>query len=168
MIICGKALRIRANSKYDRTDLHRCQREKGHTGRFHYLENLKLTAPRVAAKIIRDATKTTGASWKSEDAGPNRISRWVMLLSDEQLLGLGINMSALKPLVVAKLRQKAATYDDCMSPARYLASSVYGMNGAPVPDEATRAYLEAYFGLIVKGRDRLSRLPRSLELRAFP
>jgi hypothetical protein len=154
VILCGKSLRARANSKYDPVDLHRCQRESGHSGpcaEFHYLEQLKSVAPRVAAKIVRDATKTTGASWKSEDAGPNRISRWVMLLSDKELLALGVNMSALKPWVVAKLRQKAATYDDCMSSARYLAWSVYGMNGAPAPDQETRAYLEAHFGPIRNG-----------------
>ena len=154
MILCGKALRSRANSKYDPADLHRCQRESGHSGpcgEFDYLDHLKGLAPRVAAKVVRDATKTTGASWKSEDAGPNRISRWTMLLSDKELQKLGVNMAALKPWVVAKLRQKAATYDDCMGSARYLAWSVYGMEGAPDPDPSTRAYLEAHFGPIVSG-----------------
>ena len=74
-----------------------------------------------------------------------------MLLDDTALLSLGINMSALKPWVVAKLRQKAATYDDCMSTARYLAWSVYGMDGAPAIDAATKQYLEANFGAIVSG-----------------
>lgn len=154
MILCENPLRTRANSKYDPTDLHRCQREAGHSGacaEFAYLEHLKCIAPRVAAKIVRDATKTTGASWKSEDAGPNRISRWTMLLTDEQLLQLGVNMAGLKPWVVAKLRQKAATYEDCMSSARYLAWSVYGMANAPDPDDETRTYLEAHFGPLVKG-----------------
>ncbi len=154
MKLCGNALKARKNAKYDPSDLHRCQRLVRHTGpcaEFDYLEDLKAKAPRVAAKIIRDSTKTTGASWKSADAGPNRISRWVMLLNDEELLKLGLNMSALKPWVVAKLRQKAATYEDCMSTARYLAWSVYGMQDAPVLDAATREYLESEFGLIKPG-----------------
>ncbi len=152
MILCGEALRARSNSKYDPTDLHRCQRETGHSGpcgEFTYLAHLRRLAPRVAAKIVRDATKTTGASWNSEDAGPNRISRWTMLLTDDELKKLGINMAVLKPWVVAKLRQKAATYDNCMGSARYLAWSVYGMEGAPEPDPTTKAYLESFFGPIV-------------------
>jgi hypothetical protein len=154
VIPCGKPLRTRTNSKYDPIGLHRCHREAGHAGpcaEFHYLEHLKTAAPRVAAKIIRDATKTTGASWKSKDAGPNRISRWTMLLSDDELLALGIRMSTLKPWVVAKLREKAAAYEDCMSSARYLAWSVYGMEGGPEPDPETKAYLEGQFGPIING-----------------
>ena len=154
MAICGKTLPDRARSKYDPPSLHRCQCEEGHAGdcaEFEYLRHLRSVAPRVAAKIVRDATKTTGASWKSEDAGPNRISRWAMLLRDDELLALGLDMSKLKPWVVAKLRQKAATYEDCMSSARYLAWSVYGMESAPEPDDATRIYLESSFGPIIKG-----------------
>jgi len=154
MEFCGKALKARANAKYDVADLHRCYREQGHAGPCHecpYLDHLKSVAPRVAAKIVRDATKTTGASWKSEDAGPNRISRWTMLLTDEELARLGINMAALKPWVVAKLREKKATYTDCMSAAQYLAWRVYGMINAPEPDAYTQQYLEALFGPIVKG-----------------
>lgn len=74
-----------------------------------------------------------------------------MLLSDAELAQLGINMSALKPWVVAKLREKAASYDDCMSVAQYLAWSVYGMTGAPEPDDETRAFLTRRFGEIVPG-----------------
>ena len=154
VILCGRALHARANPKYDPPDLHRCQRDPEHAGKcaeFHYLRHLRTIAPRVAAKIMRDATKTTGASWKSEDAGPNRISRWTMLLTDDELLALGIKMASLKPWVVAKLRQKATTYEDCMSSARYLAWSVYGMEGAPEPDPETNAYLEGHFGPIIKG-----------------
>lgn len=125
---CGKLLKSRAN-KYDPPTLHRCHCEKGHIGaceEFPYLKHLKVVGPRVAAKIARDATKTTGASWKSEDAGPNRISRWTMMLSDAELKALGIDMAKLKPWVVAKLRDKAASYNDCMSTAQYLAWRVYG------------------------------------------
>ena len=57
---------------------------------------------------------TTGAAWKSEEAEPNRILRWVMLLSDADLLQFGINMDGLKPQVVSKLREKSATYENCM------------------------------------------------------
>lgn len=54
---------------------------------------------------------TTGAAWKSKDAGPNRILRWVMTKSDETLRYYGINMDDLKPGIVAKLREKAADYN---------------------------------------------------------
>lgn len=154
MELCGKFLKARANAKYDPPKLHRCYREKGHTGSCDetpYLRHLKAAAPRVAAKIVRDATKTTGASWKSEDAGPNRISRWTMLLSDAELKALGVNMASLKPWVVAKLREKKATYADCMSAAQYLTWRAYGMVDAPEPDAYTRRYLEAIFGPIVNG-----------------
>ena len=103
MNFCGKPLRARANAKYDLPGLHKCYCEEGHDGtcaELPYLDHMKQVAPRVAAKIGRDATKTTGASWKSEDAGPNRISRWTMLLSDEELSKLGVNMGGLKPWVV--------------------------------------------------------------------
>jgi hypothetical protein len=152
---CKKPLRARAKAKYDPPDLHRCHLESGHEGpcqEFPYLEHMKSVAPRVAAKIVRDATKTTGASWKSDDAGPNRISRWTMLFSDDELLEHGINMRALKPWVVAKLRDKAAPYDDCMSAAQYLTWSVYGMEEAPVPDSYTTQYLAALFGPIAPGK----------------
>ena len=93
-------------------------------------------APRVRAKIIRDSTMTTGAAWKSADAGPNRILRWVMLLPDAELRKIGIDMAQLKPQVVAKLREKAANYDDCMAVAQKLTCLAYGMSGAPTaPDD---------------------------------
>lgn len=155
MTLCGKKLPSRANAKYDPPGLHRCFREKGHAGpcaEFPYLDHLKGAAPRVAAKIVRDATKTTGASWKSKGAGPNRISRWTtILLSDAKLAKLGVNMKALKPWVVAKLVEKAASYDDCMSAAQFLTWSAYGMTGAPEPDAETRAHLTSRFGEIVQG-----------------
>jgi hypothetical protein len=133
---------------------------------FPYLDHLKEVAPRVAAKIVRDATKTTGASWKSEDAGPNRISRWTMLLNDAELLALGINMGALKPWVIAKLREKSATYDDCMSAAQYLAWCAYGMENSPDPDAYAERYLSSIFGPIIKGSTKclICRAPLSFEL----
>ena len=144
MSFCGKTIPTRANAKYDPEDLHRCYLHSGHTGRcqeYPYLNHLAEVAPKVKNKVIRDATKTTGAAWKSDDAGPNRISRWVMRLGDEELLALGIDMSKLKPGIVAKLREKAASYDDCMASAKYLAYLVYGMANAPDPDQHTRQYL---------------------------
>ena len=82
---------------------------------------------------------TTGAAWKSQDAGPNRILRWIMLLPDPELLGIGIDMAQLKPQVVAKLREKAAPYADCMAVAQKLTTLVYGMSGAPpAPGHITR------------------------------
>ncbi len=74
-----------------------------------------------------------------------------MLLTDSELLALGIKMTALKPWVVDKLRQKAATYEDCMSSARYLAWSAYAMEGAPDANPEAKEYLEAHFGPIKKG-----------------
>ncbi len=170
MVFCGKPLRARANAKYDPPTLHRCYCEKGHSGacqEFPYLEHLRSAAPRVAAKIVRDATKTTGASWKSDDAGPNRISRWTMLLSDAELKGLGINMAGLKPWVVAKLREKSATYEDCMSAAQYLTWRTYGMVNAPDPDNYTRQYLDAIFGPIVKGSTGCLVCQAPLDFRLF-
>lgn len=101
----------------------------------------------MAAKIKRDATKTTGAAWKSDDAGPNRADRWAWLLSDEELLTqFNIDMAAMKPTVRAKLREKAASYDDCMAVAAKLTWSVYQMRNAPVAPNGIRTYLEARFG----------------------
>jgi hypothetical protein len=124
-------------------------------------------APRVAQKIARDSTKTTGASWKSKRAGPNRISRWTMLLSDAKLKALGVNMAALKPWVVAKLREKAATYEDCMSSAQYLTWRTYGMANSPDPDAYTRGYLEALFGPILKGSTLCLVCQAPLDFRLF-
>lgn len=154
MSVCGKIISARSNTKYNPEDFQRCYHEEDHVGRceeYPYLRHLNEVAPRVRNKIIRDATKTTGAAWKSEDAGPNRISRWVMLLSDEELAALGLNMSSLKPGVVAKLREKAASYEDCMSSAQYLTFLAYGMQNAPDPDDYTRQYLEKRFGKLIKG-----------------
>ncbi|WP_141508781.1 hypothetical protein [Candidatus Chloroploca asiatica] len=122
---------------------------KGHDGKhdeFPYLRHLLKTNPTVAAKIKRDSTMTTGAAWKSEDAGPNRILRWMMLLSDEELLEYGVNMVALSAQVVAKLREKAANYESCMRVARKLTWLAYQMPGAPVPLEPIRIYLEDFYG----------------------
>jgi len=95
---------------------------------------------------------TTGAAWKSEEAGPNRILRWVMQLSDEDLLEYGINMSALKPQVVSKLREKAADYDSCIKVAMWLTFITYEMPEAPEPPEDIRNYLEDIFGSLKFGQ----------------
>jgi hypothetical protein len=130
--LCKKNLPVRG--KYKEIAEKKCYREYGHEWaceEFPFLTDLSARHPRVADKIKRDATKTTGAAWKSEDAGPNRIDRWVMLQSNEVLLQYGLNMTALKPGVVAKLREKAATYDDCMDVAAKLAWLAYQMPDAP-------------------------------------
>lgn len=155
MYFCSKIIKTRANAKYDPEDFHRCYKVAGHDGKceeYPYLAHLAEHAPKVKNKVVRDATKTTGAAWKSDDAGPNRISRWVMMLSDAELLKLGVNMSALKPGIVAKLRDKAASYEDCMSSAQYLTHLVYCMDNAPDPDEYTKQYLETLYGPIHKGK----------------
>lgn len=145
---------VMSRSKWSSFAKHRCFRLAGHAGRCHefpYLDHLASVAPLVARKIIRDATMTTGAAWKSEDAGPNRVLRWAMLLGDKELAKHGIRMTELKPQVIAKLREKAATYDDCMSVAMKLAWLAYGMVNAPDPDDNVRRYLETLFGRIAPG-----------------
>ncbi len=141
--------KIPSRSKYDKIQPHLCQCEKGHTGphaEFPFLLELKTSHPSVANKIRRDATMTTGAAWKSEEAGPNRILRWVMLLSDKELQRFGIHMKGLKPQVVAKLREKAARYEACMEVAKKLTWLAYQMPNAPTPMPQTISYLEAHFG----------------------
>ncbi|MDX6575143.1 MAG: hypothetical protein QOE96_1096 [Blastocatellia bacterium] len=140
---------IASRSKYDRIQAKLCQREKGHSGKHDekpFLRELIKTNPQVANKIVRDAIMTTGASWKSEGAGPNRILRWVMLLSDEELAAFGIRMKGLKPQVVAKLRDKAATYEDCVQVAKKLTWLAYQMPDAPELSNETTSYLEEHFG----------------------
>ncbi len=122
---------------------------QGHEGvceEFPFLSHLSKSHPRIAGKIKRDATMTTGASWKSEDAGPNRILRWVMMLPDEKLREFGINMQLLKPQVIAKLRDKASNYESCISVAIKLTWLAYQIPGAPVPPDHIRQYLEAHYG----------------------
>lgn len=140
---------IASRSKYGDVQARLCQREEGHSGKHDerpFLRELTRTHPQVANKIVRDSIMTTGASWKSEDAGPNRILRWVMLLSDEELAAYGIRMKELKPQVVAKLRDKAATYDDCVEVAKKLTWLVYQMPDAPELSDETKTYLESHFG----------------------
>ena len=152
MNFCGKTITNR--SKYADPELHKCYKPLGHSGRcleFPYLQDLKASSPRVEAKIRRDSTMTTGASWKSKDAGPNRAPRWAMLKTDAELLKLRINMSKLKPQVVAKLREKAAPYHACMEVAQKLTFLAYGMQNAPSPSPAIKTYLEALFGNVVVG-----------------
>lgn len=147
MHLCNKDLILRG--KYKDIAEKRCYLFAGHQGRceeFPYLSDLSKNHPRVANKIKRDSTKTTGAAWSSEDAGPNRIDRWVMLQSDEALLNYGINMSALKPGVVAKLREKSATYQDCMNVAAKLTWLAYQMPDAPKCPSDIKNYLEARLG----------------------
>lgn len=149
--LCNKSLPSR--SKYNQKQTRHCQRDEGHSGRcdeFPYLAALASSHPAVAKKIIRDATMTTGAAWKSDEAGPNRILRWVMLLSDKELKEFGINMAGLKPQVIAKLREKAAPYEDCMASAKMLTWQVYQMADAPEPPKEVREYLERDFGPMTK------------------
>jgi len=161
---------IDSRSRYAAIAAKRCHRVKGHDGRcreFPYLLHLKQVAPRVADKIRRDATMTTGASWSSEDAGPNRILRWVMLLSDEELRAkYGIHMESLKPQVIVKLRQKKATYEDCMAVARKMTWLVYQMEDAPIPPSDIEEYLRAFHGPMHPGTTMCTvcRLPLSFRL----
>lgn len=140
---------IPSRSAYTAIQPKLCQLPKEHVGihrEFHYLDHLQQIKKSVAEKIKRDATMTTGAAWKSEQAGPNRILRWVMLLSDDDLTRHNIRMDKLKPQVISKLREKAATYDDCMDVAKKLTWLVYQMEGAPEPSHDIMEYLESNFG----------------------
>ena len=117
---------IPSRSKYSELAERRCHKLANHSGRcaeLPFLVHLSQEYPRVADKIERDAIMTTGAAWKSKEAGPNRILRWVMLASDEKLLQYEIDMRKLKPQVVAKLREKAASYDSCIRVAMALTVS---------------------------------------------
>lgn len=140
---------IPSTSKFEELQAKKCHLPNGHEGRcseFPFLSHLKQEHPRVCEKIKRDATMTTGAAWKSEDAGPNRILRWVMLESDENLKRFDINMENLKEGVKAKLREKAAGYDSCIQVAIKLTWLVYQMEGAPECPPDIRRYLEQHFG----------------------
>jgi len=147
MKYCNKV--IEGGSKYKDLQNKKCHLLKGHEGKceeFPFLNHLRKDFKRIADKIKRDATMTTGAAWKSEDAGPNRILRWVMLESDEILKTYGINMDNLKDGVVAKLREKAADYDACIQVAVKLTWLVYQMGGAPECPQVTKSYLENHCG----------------------
>lgn len=165
---CNKPLSSR--SRFQPDGGHRCFLARGHPGacdEFPFLAHLNKVAPKVAKKIVRDAVMTTGASWKSDDAGPNRIRRWAMLKSDADLAALGINMSGLSPVIVAKLREKAAAYDACMSVAQKLTALVYGMENAPAPPEGVRVYLESLFGPFVPNSTKCQVCLKTLDYRLF-
>lgn len=145
---------IISRSRFDAIQPRKCQMPNGHEGKhleFPFLVSLVKSHPGVAKKIVRDSIMTTGAAWKSEEAGPNRILRWVMLLPDDKLLEYGINMAALKPQVIDKLRDKAATYDKCIEVAKRLTWTVYQMQDGPIADDFTREYLEEHFGPMSMG-----------------
>jgi hypothetical protein len=148
MKLCNQA--ITGRSRYESLIRRVCTCEYGHEGahqEYPYLEHLEKVAPRVAAKIKRDSTKTTGAAWKSDVAGPNRIDRWVMLLPDAELKRqYGLDLAAMKPSVQAKLREKAATYEDCMAVAAKLTWAAYQMRNAPKAPPFIGDYLSRRFG----------------------
>ena len=152
--LCHKP--IKGRSRFEALIERRCYHEAEHEGgcaEFPFLSHLFANFPRVEAKIKRDATKTTGAAWKSDDAGPNRIDRWSMLLPDDVLkLEYKIDMAAMKPGVQAKLREKAATYEECMEVAASLAWSTYQMKNAPDAPGSIKSYLEKRFGPFIEGR----------------
>lgn len=147
MKYCHKT--IVGRSKYEALQSKKCHLPSNHIGKcqeFPFLNHLRANHKRIADKIKRDATMTTGAAWKSEDAGPNRILRWVMLESDEKLLEYGIDMTKLKNGVVAKLREKSASYDACIQVAIKLTWLVYQMEGASECPKHIKIYLENHFG----------------------
>ncbi len=165
---CRKPIMTR--SKYGALTIKLCYSIEGHTGKceeYPYLSHLRKVAPKVRDKIIRDATNTTGAAWGSDEAGPNRILRWVMLHDDAKLEAQGIRMGLLKPVVVAKLREKAASYQDCMSVAQKLTWLVYQMPDAPLPPADIRDYLESIFGPIEVNSTTCGICKDTLSFKAF-
>lgn len=151
MQFCGKV--IQSRSKYSDRVPSTCFSPVDHIGKceqYPYLAQLLQEAPHLAAKIKRDATMTTGAAWASSDAGPNRILRWVMQMNDDALKDYDIDMTSLSPIIQAKLREKGASYSDCMDVARKLTWLAYGTVGAPTARESIRTGLEAEFGTIRK------------------
>lgn len=149
MDFCHK--RITSTSKFADVANHRCWKPEGHEGpcdEYPYLRHLRRAAPKVAEKIKRDATNTTGASWGSDEAGPNRLLRWAALLTVDELLAYGRDLSGLSEVVRRKLREKGAPYEECMGVAQALTHAVYRMTGAPEPPEDVRAYLEELLGPI--------------------
>lgn len=169
MAHCSK--RIQGRSKFERHIERKCALKANHNGpcaEYPYLEHLEQVAPRVAAKIKRDSTKTTGAAWKSEVAGPNRIDRWAMLLSDKQLKKeYGIDLEAMKATVQSKLRDKAATYDNCMEVAAKLTWSAYQMLNAPQPPAEISTYLAGRFGAMEVGHARCIVCRKRLDFQDF-
>ncbi|KAF1678731.1 hypothetical protein [Bacillus sp. SKDU12] len=152
MELCLKS--IKSNYKFADIQDKKCHLPKNHDGKcieFPFVSHLKSVKKTVADKIVRDSTNTTGAAWKSDDAGPNRILRWGMLLEDDELVKYGINMVNLKPGVQAKLREKAAPYDDCIEVAIKLTWLVYCMEDAPFPPEDLKIFLEFFHGPIDQG-----------------
>ena len=166
MNFCNQSISTR--SKYREAAIRRCHLPIDHVGKceeFPFLTHLKLVSPSVANKIKRDATMTTGAAWKSEDAGPNRILRWVMTLEDPELMQYGLDMSKLKPGIIAKLREKAADYDSCISVAIKLTWLAYQMKNAPIPPKDIKNYLEMIHGKMMPASTlcEICRLPINFE-----
>ena len=148
---CEKVLN--SKSRFATPKHPRCNDELGHSGKcseFPFLEDLKSVAPKVADKVQRDAIMTTGAPWKSEEAGPNRILRYAMLLTDDELIALGIPMNTIDAGVIQKIRAKAAPYTDCIRVAEYLTLQVYGMQGAPEIPKKIQNRLERALGSELK------------------
>ena len=78
--LCLEIITSGRRSRYGDVQTQICQREKGHSGKhdaFYYLRELSASNPAVYNKIIRDATKTTGAAWKSEYGGPKYLNQRV-------------------------------------------------------------------------------------------
>ena len=150
MFFCNR--QINSRSRYNKVVIRRCHLPDGHEGacnEYPFLRHLKSVAPNVAQKIIRDSTMTTGAAWKSDDAGPNRILRWVMKLPDEELSKFGLNMANLKPGLISKLREKAADYDSCIEVATKLTWLAYQMNNSPISPDDIAEYLERIHGKFI-------------------
>ena len=146
-IFCRKI--IQSRSKFSKLAERRCHKLCDHKDKceeFPFLRHLKKEKPKIANKIVRDSMMTTGAAWKSDEAGPNRILRWVMLETDENLLEFDIDMKKLQPQVVDKLREKAADYDSCVKVAMALTFQIYQMNDALSIPPDIKKYLERMFG----------------------
>ncbi|RTR25715.1 hypothetical protein LMT64_10090 [Deinococcus radiophilus] len=110
---------------------------------------------------------TTGAAWKSSQAGPNRMPRYVAILDDDILLEkFNLDMQSLPEITRLKIREKAADYDSCIDVARKLTWLAYQLHGAPIPDSFTKNYLEEFFGPMVAGSTNceICKLPLTIDL----
>lgn len=150
---------------------HRCHLPENHEGccdEHPALADLRRSAPSVAEKIRRDATRSTGAAWESDNAGANRINRWVMLKSYVAIYrDHGVDVRRWNARVRKRHREKAAAYSDCVQVVRKLAWLAYGMRGAPTPSDRVRVDLENQFGPIGAGTTTCLICARPLSFASF-
>lgn len=78
-----------------------------------------------------------------------------------------MDMGSYKPQIVAKLREKAASYDDCILSGMYLTWLSYGTIDAPICPTEVKKYLEDRFGSIKSGGTTCIVCRESLSFKLF-